>query len=129
MAGEDSKSFGALVRELLTEVRALLRAELNLAQAETQEKFEQAQSGAILLAIGMLGGFCGLLLVLAACAIALSRLIPLAAAFGAIGVLVSLIALAVALRGRANLKPRNLRPDRTLRSLQDVGRTARERAL
>ncbi len=126
MAVED-KSFGGLIRELLTELRALMRAELNLAQAETQEKFEQVQSGAILLAVGLLGGFCGLLLMLAACAIALARIIPPAASFGAIGAFVALCALGFVLRGRANLRARNLRPDRTLRSLQDVGRTARER--
>ncbi len=126
MALED-KSFGGLVRELLSEVRALLRAEMNLARAETQEKFEQVQSGAILLGVGMMAGFCGLLLVLAACAIALAEVIPPAASFGAIGVLVCLIALGFALKGRANLRARNLMPDRTLRTLNDVGRTTRER--
>ncbi len=126
MALED-KSFGGLIRELLGELRALMRAEMSLARAETQQKFEQAQSGAILLAIGMIAGFCSLLLVLVACAIALANFIPPAASFGAIGVVLGLFALGFVLKGRANLRARNLMPGRTLRSIGDVGRTTRER--
>lgn len=109
-------SIGRLVSGLLSDISLLVRQELRLAQAETAEKLEQAQSGLYAVITGLLAAFCALLILLQALVIGLAKVMPAWAASLAVGVVLAIIALILVRQGAKNLQPRNLVPERTLRA-------------
>jgi len=115
MAMADS-SIGQLISGLVSDISLLVRQELRLAQAETAEKLEQAQSGIYAVVTGLLLAFCALLILLQALVIGLSNVMPAWAASLVVGGVVAVIALILVRQGAKNLQPRNLIPERTLRA-------------
>lgn len=115
MATTDN-TIGQLVSGLVSDISLLVRQELRLAQAETSEKLEQAQSGLYAVITGLLAAFCALLILLQALVIGLTKVMPAWAASLAVGGVLALIALILVRQGAKNLQPRNLVPERTLRA-------------
>lgn len=109
-------SIGQLVSGLVNDFGRLVRQELRLAQAETTEKLEQAQTGMYEVITGLLLAFCGLLILLQALVIGLSNVMPAWAASLIVGGVLALIAFVLIRQGAKNLKPGNLVPERTLRA-------------
>lgn len=107
-------SLGQSVRQLISDTGLLLRQEIELVRAELSEKFDQAQSGLLLLAIGLLIALCALFALVQALIIALAAYVPLALACAGVGIALALIALAFVARGQSYLKARNLAPRRTM---------------
>lgn len=126
MATSDS-SIGQLLSGLVSDLGQLVRQELRLAQAETSEKLEQAQSGIYTVVTGLLLAFCGLLILLQALVIGLSKVMPPWAASLVVGGVLALIAFVLIRQGSKNLKPRNLVPERTLRAGRPDGGPGPER--
>ena len=112
------QSIKTLVRELFEDVGLLIRQELRLAQAETTQKLSRARHGAMYLAIGILLGFCSLLILLQALVVALSEFMEpwLASVVVALGT--GIVALILVKSGQSRLDPQNLTPERTMRSMQ-----------
>lgn len=118
----DDRSLGTLFSELTRETTTLVQQEIALAKAETSEKLSQLGSGLASLAIGGLVLFAGLLKLLDAVIFGLGELFPpdltpwLAALI--VGGIVALIGAVMLQKGRSNLQPQNLVPQRTVDSLQ-----------
>ncbi len=114
MSGPDA-SLGRLVSELVQDIGRLVRQELRLAQAEISEKASQARSGLYAVIAGLFLAFCALLVLVQAVVLALGGVMPLWLAAVLVGLVLAAAAAILLIRGRDNLKARNLLPERTLR--------------
>jgi hypothetical protein len=117
----DDRSLGTLFADLTRESTTLVQQEVALARAEISEKVSQAGNGLAALIIGGLVLFAGLLKLLDAAIYGIGELFPpdlgpwLAALI--VGVIVAIIGLVMLQKGRRNLKPQHLAPQRTAESL------------
>ena len=110
-------SLSRLVGDLIRDLGELVRQELRLAQAEAAEKIKQAENGIYAVITGLLLAFCALLILLQALVLALSNFMPPSLAAVAVGVVLAVLAFIFIRQGRSNLAPKNLVPQRTLRSV------------
>lgn len=131
-ASQQSRSLIALFSDLWRETSTLVHAEAELAKAEMSEKVSQIGTGVAELAVGGAIAFAGFIVLLFAGVNALAMVLPpdhadwLAPLIVGLAVIVlGVIALA---RGRHELKARSLSPERTLQSLRDDARLAKEHA-
>src|SRR3546814_3525956 len=92
-------SIGQLISGLIGDLGHLVRQELRLAQAETSEKLQQAQTGIYAVVTGLLIAFCALLILLQALVIALSEIMPAWAASLSVGVVLALVAFILIRQG------------------------------
>ncbi|MBF0332815.1 MAG: phage holin family protein [Alphaproteobacteria bacterium] len=114
-----SSSMKDLFSSLLRDLSDLVRQEIALARAETGEKVRQVSRGAVWLGIGGVLAFAGLLFLLLAITLALSDVIAPWAAALIVGVVAAGIGVMMLKAGQNRLSPRNLTPDRTVRTLRD----------
>jgi hypothetical protein len=133
--GPDATSAGdrtliSLFMDLWRETSTLVHDEVELARAEVSEKVSQVGSGIAIMAVAGAVLFAGFLILLVAAVNALSMFLPpeispwLAPLLVGAGVMiVGLIALA---KGRADLKARNLQPERTMEALREDRELVRE---
>jgi hypothetical protein len=126
MPPPEDRGLAGLFAALAREGSRLFRQEVALARAELAAKLGQAGSGAVQIAAGGLILYAGFLALLAAAALALTRVLPDWAAALVIGVLVVVIGGVLLLKGKRDLGARRLVPDRTLRTLREDARWARE---
>ena len=126
----DPRTVTQLFSDLWRQTTALLRDEAELAKAEISEKVTQVGSGVTSVAAGGAIAFAGFLLLLFAASNALAQVLspdlapwlaPLIV--GAVVLVVGLIALA---KGRKNLKSTNLKPERSVHSLDRDRELAKE---
>ena len=117
MAVQD-QSFKTLIRDLIDDVGQLIRQELRLAQAEASEKMTRAQHGVTSMLVGVLLGFCALLILLQALVVALSNVVEPWLAAVIVGVGTAIVAFILFRTGESRLKPENLTPERTMRSVR-----------
>lgn len=111
------------IRDLIADVGLLLRQEFQLVRSELSEKFDQAQSGLLLVAIGLLIALCALFALVQALIVAVAAYMPLELACAAVGLVLALFALAFISRGQSYLKARNLTPRRTMNTMSgQIGR-------
>ncbi|MBF0392483.1 MAG: phage holin family protein [Alphaproteobacteria bacterium] len=114
-----SSSMKDLFSSLLRDLSDLVRQEIALARAETGEKVRHVSRGAVWLGIGGVLAFAGLLFVLLAITLALSGVMAPWAAALIVGVVAAGIGVMLLKAGQNRLSPRNLTPDRTVRTLRD----------
>lgn len=121
-ASNGQRPLVGLFSDLWRETSALVHDEVELARAEVAEKVTQVGTG-----IGVIAGaafvlFAGFLMLLLAAANAIAMYLPpdigpwLAPLI--VGVVVLIIGMIALSKGRADLKARNLKPERTLESLR-----------
>ncbi|HIJ62054.1 MAG TPA: phage holin family protein [Rhodospirillaceae bacterium] len=124
--GDTQRSVAELIGELTRESTALFRQEITLAKAELQENARRVATGAMQLVAG------ALVLMIALAALEAAAIIALAAVTGwwqaavVVGGAVLLAAALVLILGLAKLRVEGLAPRRTLSSLRNSGRWARE---
>jgi hypothetical protein len=123
----EDRGVAALFAALAREASRLFLQEVALAKAELAAKLGQAGTGVVEIAAGGLVLYAGFLALLAAATLGLARVLPDWAAALVVGGVVVLIGAALLLKGKRDLGPRRLLPDRTLRSLREDARWARER--
>jgi Putative Actinobacterial Holin-X, holin superfamily III len=121
------RSIGGLFGDLAREASRLFRQELALAKAELMDKLGHVGTGAAELAAGALIAYAGLLFLLGAAAFALARVVPAWAAALIVGGVTLLVGIVLLLKGRRDVEPRQLLPDRTLHSLREDAAWMRER--
>jgi len=123
----DNRSIGDLIRDLSTHASALIRQEVDLAQAEMRQSVVRLTRDMAMLLIGGFIAFLGFLGLLAAGVIALAQVLPawLAAVIGGGGL--ALIGIIVIIIGSISLRRTNLVPSRTIGSLQKSATSLRER--
>ena len=118
----NDRSLGTLFVDLMRETTTLVQQEVTLARTEASEKVSQLGNGLAALVIGGLVLFAGLLKLLDAVIYGLGGLMQddLALWLPAliVGGIVAIIGVIMLQKGRRNLQPRNLAPQRTAESLQ-----------
>jgi len=126
----DDRSLGTLFTDLTRESTTLVQQEVALARAEMSEKVTQVGNGLASLIIGGFVLFAGLLKLLDAAIYGVGELMPpdlspwLAALI--VGVIVTIIGIVMFQKGRSNLKPQHLTPQRTVESLHRDKEFAKE---
>lgn len=114
---EGTRSVPRLVRDLVNEVAELIRTEMRLARSETTASVRRAGGGLIRLVGGALVAFAALVVLLQALVIALTNLMPPTLAALLVGGVVAVVGLALTRSGQDQLRPENLAPQRTARTL------------
>jgi hypothetical protein len=122
-AAEGNRTLVGLFMDLWRETSTLVHDEVELARAEVSEKVSQVGTGVAVVATAAAVLFAGFLMLLFAAVNALAVTLPEESApwlapllVGVAVVIIGFIALAM---GRAELKARNLKPERTLQSLRN----------
>jgi hypothetical protein len=126
----DGKSLIALFSDLWRETATLVHDEAELAKAELGEKVTQVRSGILELAAGALVLFAGFIILLVAISNALAQVLPPETASWLAPLIVGLVVMAIGgfalMRGKRNMQPDSLVPERTIESLRRDARMARE---
>jgi len=129
---QENRSLFALFSDLWRETSTLVHKEAELAKAEMSEKVSQVSTGMAELAIGGLIVFAGFIVLLIALSNGLMHLLPEEQAdwlapliVGAVVVVFGFIAV---LRGRSNVRPESLAPERTMESLRRDAQMVKEHA-
>ena len=117
----------SLLTEVATGVGRLVQGELRLARAEVAEGLKTAGSGLVKIGIAAVVGLVGLNVLAGAAvgALALTGLGPVWAGF-VVGLALCLVALGLALAGRAALRLRGVWPDRALQNLRRDAEAVRQ---
>ncbi len=122
----DPRSVPDLLRDLVNQISNLVRSEIRLAQAEVGEKTSQLSTGLISIASGFILGLAALIILLDAVVYGLSQSMPIWLAAVITGGVVAVIGLALVMKGKSDLKAKNLMPERTVRSVQDDAKFAQD---
>ena len=125
---EGERSLPGNIAELTHHTIDLLRKEMKLAKVEVGEKLDQVKQGITNLAVGSLVLFAGVLTLLAAAVLGLGLYIPYWASALIVGGVVSLIGGAMLGKGRSDVRPRNLEPERTMEELKRDKQLVQEHA-
>jgi hypothetical protein len=113
------RSTGGLLADALRDLGLLMRQEIALAKAEMLGKFGQLGFGAGLLGAAGVLAFAGLLYLMAAAMMALMLVLPGWAAALIVGGAVLVLALVLALIGRAKTRTKALMPERTIKTMKE----------
>ena len=113
------RSIGELFGELASETSTLIRQEVNLATVELTQKAAYAGRQAAMIGTGALVGMLAVQALAAAAIISLASIIPLWASALAVGGVLFVVALVVAMKGFTALEHMELKPTQTLQSLKD----------
>jgi len=124
--GGADRPLTGLLTELAQETTTLVRKEVELAKAEVSEKVTQATSGAVSLAAGGMVAFAGVLFLLLALTFFLATMMDPWLAALIVGGVVTVIGIILVSMGKSKLSARNLQPNRTIATLQDDKRWAKE---
>ena len=124
----ENKSVGELIGEVTSDLSKLMRQELELAKVELKAEGTKAGKG-----VGMLGGAgiaAHLMLVFLSLTImfALDQIMPMAFAALIVTALWGIIAAVLAMRGKAELKKVNPKPERTVETLKEDVQWAKTRS-
>jgi uncharacterized membrane protein YqjE len=116
----------SLVRELVGESSALVRAEIALAKTELQENITEAKRGAAAMGSGAAVLHTGLLALVATLILALSLVWPAWLAALVVGAVITVIGVAMVAVGRRKASVSGIKPDRTLRAFEHNRQFARD---
>jgi hypothetical protein len=116
----EHRSLAELFGDLATEMRLLIRNEIELAKAEMAENFAALGRNAAFIAAGGVIAFAGLLVLLAATVIGLGHVIGYGWAALLVGVVVLGIATGLALSGIKRLKETRLAPVKAVAEAQET---------
>lgn len=123
---KDNRPLSSLVSDLTREVSDLVRQEMALARAEFSEKISQATSGISSVAAGGMILLISLFFIVEAVVFGIAAILQIwldasVAAWLApllVGLLAAAVGWALLSKGRSNLQPRKLAPQRTVESLR-----------
>ncbi|MEE2951388.1 MAG: phage holin family protein [Pseudomonadota bacterium] len=111
----DGRSLPDLVVHALRETSELVRTELRMVRTEISDKVVQLEAGAGSLAAGAICLLVALFVLAQALIVAVGELIGNAWAALLVGLVIAVIGAALLLKGRKELQPSRLMPDRTAR--------------
>src|SRR4051812_34011595 len=126
------RSLIALFSDLWRETSTLVHKEAELAKAELSEKVTQVSTGMAELAIGGLIVFAGFIVLLLALSNGLMHILPEEQADWLapliVGAVVMVAGFIAVLRGRSNVRPDHLAPERTMESMRRDAQMMKEHA-
>ncbi|MBA3731017.1 MAG: phage holin family protein [Gammaproteobacteria bacterium] len=124
------RSIGGLIRDLTYELTSLVSKEAELAKAEASEKVSQVGAGIAALAVAVVLLVVGLEELTDAATVGVGYLLPQAMvpwlAPLIVGGVIAILGLILLMKGRSNLQPLNLAPNRTTESLRKDKAVAQE---
>lgn len=123
---EAEPSLGQLFTELTDDMSTLVRQELELAKAETMQKVSKATRSIIMMVAGGLLAYAGLIALVIAVAIALGGLMPYWLSSLIVGLVVIVIGAVLVMSGRSSLATISLVPEKTVETLKQDARWAKE---
>jgi len=115
----NERSLADVLHDILTNVRDIIRSEVRLARAEMGDQFNKARGAMVLLASGAVSGMAAGALLLTACVLALSQIVPAWLAAVIVGVVCGIAAAALIAAGRSKMQKVNPRPQRTIDSVRE----------
>jgi Na+/melibiose symporter-like transporter len=116
---DDDRSVGQLLGDVTRELQALVRKELELARAETREELQRAGVAGKRFGVAGLAGYLAVVMLSFASAWALTAVMPTGWAFFAVGVVLGIVAAAMALQGRRRLREFHPVPQETAETLKE----------
>ncbi len=122
---EEERSLGELLGNLTGDLTDLMRSELELARVEIKEEAVKAGKGAGLLGGAALAAYLAITLLAFAAAWGLAEVVDAGWAFLIVGVVVGLIAAALALKGRERINAVDPVPEQTVETLKEDAQWAR----
>jgi hypothetical protein len=125
MPPRSERPVGTLFADLAHAAGRLMRQEIALAKAEAAEGIGQVGSGAALLIAGGFIAYAGFLALLAAAILGLDHVLQPWLSALVVGGVVVLVGLGLLLKGRRDVRPAHLVPERTLKTLRDDAQWAR----
>ena len=128
----DERPIGSLFSDLTRETSALIRTEVQLAKAEILARLNRFGAGLVMLVAGALLLYAALLVLLFAATLGLGQ------AFGwwatmpwlpplIVGIVVAAVGVALLFKGKADVRPGELIPKRSVASLKEDAAWAREK--
>ncbi|UIJ72766.1 phage holin family protein [Aurantimonas sp. HBX-1] len=122
----ESRSVTDLITDLIRETGELVRTESRLVRAEISDKVRQVEMGGGSLAAGAICLLVALFVLAQALIVALGNVIGDAWAALLVGVVIAAIGMALLAKGRRDLAPSNLMPDRSTNQLNKDGKLVKE---
>jgi hypothetical protein len=122
----ETRSVTDLITDLIRETGELVRTESRLVRAEISDKVRQVEMGGGSLAAGAICLLVALFVLAQALIVAVGELIGDAWAALLVGVILAAIGAALLAKGRRDLEPSNLMPDRTTNQLNKDGQLVKE---
>jgi Na+/melibiose symporter-like transporter len=116
---DDDRSVGQLLGDVTRELQALVRKELELARAETKEELQRAGAAGKRFGVAGLAGYLAVVMLSFAAAWALTAVMPTGWAFFAVGVVLGVVAAAMARQGRSRLREFHPVPQETAETLKE----------
>ena len=128
-AAANQASMGELFRDLASDLSELTHKEIQLAQTEIMEKVSHASKAVISMVAGGLLAYAGLLVLLAAIAMALTTFLNLDPwlSFLIVGAVVIIVGLITLQSGRSALQKTNITPEKTVDSLKENAAWVKEK--
>lgn len=113
------RSFSQILQEIINHVTEIVRSELRLARVEVEEDVTQVTKASVFFVIGAVFAFQALGFVLLGLVYALGSSIPLWLSAVIVGAGAGVIAAILLSVGRTKIRLASLKPDKTIRSLQE----------
>jgi len=122
----DSRSLPELITDVLSEVSELLKTEGQLIRSEISDKIRQVEVGGGSIAAGAICLLVALFVLSQATVVALGNYIGDAWAALLVGIVIAAIGVGFLLKGRNDLSPKNLTPDRAASQLRKDAQLVKE---
>lgn len=119
-------SIGSLFTDLTEDMGKLVRQEIELVRAETVQKVSTALRSIVMMVAGGLLAYAGLIVILIAAAIALGNIMPYWLSTLIVGAVVLIVAAVLVTSGRSSLANMTVVPEKTVESLKEDARWAKE---
>lgn len=120
------RSLGELFSELAEDMTTLVRKEVQLARTETMEKISTATRSIVMMVVGGLLAYAGLVALVIAAAIALGALMPYWLSSLIVGLVVIAVGAGILMAGRSSLTSMNPVPEKTIETLKEDANWAKE---
>jgi hypothetical protein len=124
----DARSLPELIADIVSEVSDLLKTEAQLVRSEISDKIRQVEVGGGAIAAGAICLLVALFVLSQAMVVALGNYIGDAWAALLVGVVIAIIGVAFLAKGRHDLSPTNLTPDRATSQLRKDARLVKEQS-
>jgi hypothetical protein len=129
MAVREERPLTELLTELSREVKEFVREEVELAKAEISLKMMHTAKDVVFLASGGMLLYTGLIALIAALILGLGTGMPWWLAALIVGAVIFGTGTAFAIKGLRDLRHLELKPTRTIQSLEEAARAAKEEAI
>jgi len=120
MAGDESRSLGALLKDIAGNLQEIVRAEVRLARAEISEQFAKARRGLMFLLVGAVLALMAGIVLLFAFVYALALVVPQWAAALIVAAVVAILAAVMVSAGAKQMRDVQVAPVKTSENIKET---------